>query len=163
MNYRPDSVYESPFATKMVEVDEHQHKNKTSYECDERRMGDLAAEVRYLVSSNVYRVVPCVFIRWNPDKYVYHRLGATVDGKVVDHALNKRKCQSLQTRMEYLVAHLRKVDAVFAQWDGEDIMTLPEWVRPGRANLVVHYIYYDRDNDTCARSEDVNVQFYQPI
>ena len=81
-------------------------------------------------------------IRWNPDKYVYHRQGATVDGKVVDYALTKRKCHSLHTRMEYLVAHLRKVDAVFAEWDGEDISTLPDWVRPGRANLVVHYIYY---------------------
>ena len=154
MNYRPDSAYESPFVTKFLEVDEHQHSNKTSYECDERRMGDLAAEIPG---------VPCVFIRWNPDKYVYHRQGATVDGKVVDYALTKRKCQSLHTRMEYLVAHLRKVDAVFAEWDGEDIRNLPEWVRPGRANLVVHYIYYDRDNETCARSEDVNVQFYQPI
>ena len=44
--------------------------------------------------------------------------------------LNRRKYQLLRTRVECVGAHLRKIDAVFAEWDGEDIMTLPEWVRP---------------------------------
>ena len=153
MNYRPDSVYESAFVTKVLEVDENQHKYGSLYKCDERRMGDIAAEIPG---------VPCVFVRWNPDKYKYNRTHATVDGKIVDHALYKKRPHSLTKRMAYLKSHLEKIDAAFAAWDGLDVATLPEWVRPGQANLVVHYLYYDRDTDSCARSDGHNIRFYQP-
>jgi hypothetical protein len=146
--YRLDCVYESAFRTLILEVDENQHKHGQPYECDERRMGDLASEIPG---------VPCVFVRWNPDKYRYNRRNATEDGKIVDHALYKRPCHPLRARLTYLKAHLEKIDAVFEAWDGVDVASLPDWVRPQRANLVVHYLYYDRDTDSCARSEGIQV------
>ena len=82
--------------------------------------------------------------------------------QLVDHAFYNRRPHSRAMRLEFLKTHLERIDAAFAAWDGLDVATLPVWVRPAQANLVVHYLYYDRDTDSCARSDGINIRFYQP-
>ena len=58
--YRPDKLYSSPDRILHVECDEHQHRNKYQYSCEEQRI------------SNIYDEFPgkdYIVIRWNPDEY----------------------------------------------------------------------------------------------
>lgn len=56
--YRPDFLYDCKTHFVVLEVDEHQHRVKT-YECDQRRMCDIAQSLG----------IPSIFIRYNPDPY----------------------------------------------------------------------------------------------
>lgn len=56
--YRPDFLYDCGTHYVVLEVDENQHRGKT-YECDQRRMCDIAQSLG----------MPSIFIRYNPDEY----------------------------------------------------------------------------------------------
>ena len=62
--YRPDIIYEGPKRILHVEIDEHQHQNKSgNYSCDEKRISDLYDEFQTPVPDHY------IVIRLNPDSY----------------------------------------------------------------------------------------------
>ena len=154
----------------VVECDENQHRNKGGdYSCDEQRMSDIGAE---------RPDVPTIFVRFNPDKY------GKVDRSSIHYKHHKEKNNpnekdeeddedekegvdkhniprkppnlNLDRRLIFLVAHLR---AIFDTFTG-DTVTLPLALQVGLSGVAVHYLYYDRDNPNCARSDTLNIQFY---
>lgn len=170
--YRPDFVFDMPRVRVIVECDEHQHRGKGGdYTCDEQRMGDIGAE-----RPNI----PAIFIRFNPDKYGkairYRKCVPRDDDDEEDDDANcandddddvdergrdlRREPVNLGLgqRLSFLVAHLRWIFAAFGV--GETQTFLPPELQAGLSGVVVHYLYYDRDIDNCARSSAINVQFY---
>ena len=62
--YRPDIIYEGPKRILHVEIDEHEHQNKSgNYSCDEKRISDLYDEFQTPVPDHY------IVIRLNPDSY----------------------------------------------------------------------------------------------
>jgi hypothetical protein len=63
---------------------------------------------------------------------------------------------SLDRRLIFLVAHIRMIFDAFTG----DTVTLPPALQVGLSGVAVHYLYYDRDNPHCARSDTLNIHFY---
>ena len=62
--YRPDIIYEGPKRILHIEIDEHQHQNKSgNYSCDEKRISDLYDEFQTPVPDHY------IVIRLNTDSY----------------------------------------------------------------------------------------------
>lgn len=60
--YRPDFLISTPISYILIEVDENQHKKYESY-CEEIRMINIC-------NFDLQTSKPCIFIRYNPDKYI---------------------------------------------------------------------------------------------